>query len=47
MGKAGTILVVDDEERLRVSLGEILESWGYPCRLAPDARTFSAKPHAT
>jgi DNA-binding NtrC family response regulator len=30
------ILVVDDEERLRDSIVEILESWGYSCAVAAD-----------
>jgi DNA-binding NtrC family response regulator len=42
VGKSGTILVVDDEERLRVSLGEILGSWGYEQRLAADGRAALA-----
>ncbi len=42
MGEPGTILVVDDEERLRVSLGEILESWGYARELAADGRAALA-----
>ncbi len=42
MGKPATILVVDDEERLRVSLGEILEGWGYERRLAADGRSALA-----